>query len=99
MMMHEQMGWDVNPEEIPLEESDLVFNAQVALLLFSILPDKIEGMSGSWLGKDFAGLEDIMNIYEIEHRREVFDYLLLIIGTASKHYEEQRKANENKARQ
>lgn len=95
-LMCEQMGFEPNWEETPIDESDLSLSCQYALLLSSILPDKIEGMNGMWLGKDFAGLMDIMEIYEITYKREVFDYLLVIINEYRKYYEEQRKLNERK---
>jgi len=92
--MCEQMDWEPDPEEMPLEPKDLSYEGQVALTLFQVLPDKIEGMNGVWLGKDFAGLGDIMELYGIEGNREAFDLLLHIIAEASKFYEQQRKAQQ-----
>ena len=94
LLMCEQMGWEPNPEEMPLEPKDLSYEAQVALTLFQVLPDKIEGMNGVWLGKDFAGLGDIMELYGIEGNREAFNLLLHIIAEASKFYEQQRKVQQ-----
>ena len=88
------MDWEPDPEEMPLEPKDLSYEGQVALTLFQVLPDKIEGMNGVWLGKDFAGLGDIMELYGIEGNREAFDLLLHIIAEASKFYEQQRKAQQ-----
>ena len=85
------MGWEPDPNEMPMEPKDLSFEAQQALLLFNILPDKIEGMNGVWLGKDFAGLGDIMELYQIDGSRDVFDLLNHIIYESSKYYEEKRK--------
>ena len=94
LLMCEQMDWEPDPEEMPLEPKDLSYEGQVALTLFHVLPDKIEGMNGVWLGKDFAGLGDIMELYGIEGNREAFDLLLHIIAEASKFYEQQRKAQQ-----
>ena len=41
------------------------------LSVFNMLPDRIEGMGGTWLGKDFGPLEIIFNIYEIEDRKTI----------------------------
>jgi len=92
--MCEQMGIDPKDEYIPMEFSDLEFNSQIALSLFNILPDKIEGMNGVWLGKDFAGLLDIMNILSIEDKKRVFELLLICISEADKHYAQERKMRE-----
>lgn len=86
------MGTEPVEEHIPLEPGDLSVETQQALLLFSVLPDRVEGMSGSWLGKDFSGIGDIFDFYEIDDRREVFELLTCIINQYSSFYEKQRQA-------
>ena len=86
------MGTEPVEEDIPIEPGDLSFEAQQALMLFSILPDKIEGMNGIWLGKEFSGIGDIFDFYEIEDRREVFELLTYIIGQYTTYYERQRQS-------
>src|SRR5210317_709398 len=98
LLMCEQMGWDPDPNEMPAEVQDLSYEAQQALRLFNALPDKIEGMNGVWLGKDYAGLGDIMRIYKIEDSEEVFDLLQVCVSEAFTHYEQQRKVREAASR-
>ena len=86
------MGTEPVEEDIPIEPGDLSFETQQALMLFSILPDKIEGMNGIWLGKEFSGIGDIFDFYEIEDRREVFELLTYIIGQYNTYYEKQRQS-------
>tara|TARA_R110002020_G_scaffold469791_1_gene695065 strand:- start:14 stop:313 length:300 start_codon:yes stop_codon:yes gene_type:complete len=85
------MGLPIDEDEVPLDVDDLSYNSQQALLLFNILPDKVEGMSGVWLGKEYAGLGDILNIYEIDNPKDVLDLLQICIRVASKEYEKQRE--------
>jgi len=85
------MGKEPVEEDIPIEPGDLSLETQQALLIFNILPDKIEGMNGLWLGKEFSGIGDIFDFYEIDDRREVFELLTYIINSYSKHYEKQRE--------
>lgn len=85
------MGTDPNPDHIPVEPEDLSYEAQQALLIFSVLPDIVEGMAGIWLGKSFAGIGDIFDFYKIDDRREVFQLLTYIINIYNKYYEQQRK--------
>lgn len=85
------MGWEPKEEEIPKDPSDLTYECQQALVIFNILPDRIEGMSGSWLGKDLNSLNSIMDIYEIDDKREVLDFILVIQSIYSQHYSEQQK--------
>lgn len=98
LMMCEQMGWEPREEEIPKDPGFLPFEVQNALIIFNILPDKIEGMSGSWLGKDFSALEVLMNIYEIDDRRDVFEYILVIQKEYSDYYSKQQKMKESSSK-
>lgn len=94
-MMAEQMGWtDIKEEEVPVDFADLEDEAQTALMLYNILPDIIEGMNGVWIGKNFSGLGDILDIYEIHNRREVFDLLQVCIDEARSSYSEKNKQKE-----
>ena len=93
--MCEQMGWEPMEEELPKDPAYLSYNIQCALVLYNALPDKWEGMSGSWMGKDYSGLMDIMNIYRIDNKREVFDLLKIAEGEAGKFYAEKAKQQES----
>ncbi len=94
----EQLGQEPNPDEMPIDPSlDFDVIAQQAFFLYHTLPDKVEGMAGLWLGKEFGGLLDIMNIYSIEHKREVMDYLLYMIQIARDCYSQERD-NQSKMR-
>jgi len=91
------MGLPIDEKEIPLDINDLSYNCQQAVLLFNILPDKVEGMNGVWMGKEYAGLMDIMDIYETENRKDVLDLLQICSREASKVYERQREQAQKKA--
>ena len=91
LLMCEQMGWEPKEEDLPIEIDSLSYNAQCALVLFQALPDNWEGMSGSWLGKDYSGLMDIMNIYQMDNKKEVFELLKVAESEASKFYAQKAK--------
>ena len=91
------MGWTDFDDE-PLEPSDLPISAQQALILMNVLPDKVEGMSGVWLGKEYSGLSDIMTIYQMIDWKETFEMLQVCIEEYSKYYDEQRKQAERKSK-
>jgi hypothetical protein len=55
-------------------------------------------MSGTWMGKDYAGLEAIMNIYEIEDRKLVFELMRAGELEMSKYYSQKRKEQESLAK-
>jgi hypothetical protein len=93
--MCEQMGWEVNENDIPKDPAAFSVEVQQALLLLNVLPDKWEGMSGTWMGKDYAGLEAIMSIYEIEERRQVFDLVQVGESEMGKYYSQKQKERES----
>lgn len=88
------MGFEPEEKEIPMEIDELSLSAQYAILLFHVLPDKISDMGGIWLGKDYAGLMDIMEIYQITNKRDTFDLLQICCNEYESYYEEQRKIRE-----
>lgn len=96
--MCEQMNWEPREEEIPPDLGSLDYYPQLALILFNLLSDKIEGMSGTWLGKDFSSLQVFMDIYEVDNRRDVLDYIMAIHDEYSKYYREQQKVKESSNR-
>lgn len=96
--MCEQMGWEPRDDEVPKDLGSLPYNSQMATVLFNILPDRIEGMNGVWVGKDYSCLETFMNLYEVEDRREVFDLILVAHGVFEEHYRQQQKMKETSSK-
>ena len=71
------------------------FSRGLAPMKLNALPDKWEGMNGVWLGKDYAGLADIMSIYQInDNKLEVFELLKVCEAQLGKYYEQKRKEQE-----
>ena len=52
-------------------------------------------MNGIWLGKDYSGLGDILVIYEVEEKREVFELLRVCEVELDKFYTQKRKEQES----
>jgi hypothetical protein len=67
--MCEMLGSQPSEEEIPVEFEDFPLEVQEAYLLYNILSDNWDGMSGTYMGKDLSGIKDIMEIYGIEDAR------------------------------
>ena len=88
------MGVEPKEEDIPKDPSAFSLEAQQALIMLNVLPDKWEGMSGTWLGKEYSGLLDIMDLYQIEDKKEVFELLKVCEDELGKFYAEKRKQQE-----
>lgn len=95
LLMCEQMGWEPEEDRLPKDPSMLSEESQHALVLLNCLPDKWDGMSGSWMGKDYSGLSAIMDIYSIEDRRTVFELLQVAEGELGKFYRQKSKEQES----
>jgi len=92
------MGVEPKDEDIPKDPSTFSLEAQQALVVLNALPDNWEGMNGIWLGKDYSGLMDIMEIYDISEKREVFDLLKTCEDELGKYYTQKRKEQEQLAK-
>ena len=92
------MGVEPKEEDIPKDPSTFSLEAQQALVVLNALPDNWEGMNGIWLGKDYSGLMDIMDIYNITEKREVFDLLKTCEDELGKFYTQKRKEQEQLAK-
>lgn len=75
--MCEALGTEPIEEEIPVELSDFPIETQVAIDIYYKLHDEWDGMSGTYLGKSYAGLMDILDIFNIpkQDRKYVLDWL------------------------
>jgi hypothetical protein len=89
------MGWEPDEDQMPIDPSTLSLEVQQALVLLNALPDNWEGMSGSWMGKDYSGLSAIMDIYQINDRRVVFELLKQAEQELGKHYTKKQKEQES----
>ncbi len=89
------MGVEPKEEDIPKDPSTFSLEAQQALVLVNALPDRWDGMNGVWLGKDYSGLGDILNIYQVEETREVFELLRICEIELDKFYTQKRKEQES----
>ena len=98
----EQLGEEPDPAKMPLEPSDFPEEVQVAFFMFGLLPDHWEGMSGTYMGKYWDGINYFFNIYEVEKPREVLYFMKLyegeIIHYRAEKAEQKRKADERKSK-
>ncbi len=86
---------------MPLTLSDFPHEVQVAFFIFDFLPDNWEGMSGSYLGKLWDGIEYLFKVYKVSDESTILYIMKLwegtIISHRSKKAEHKRKAEERKS--
>lgn len=78
--MCEMLGSEPIESEIPVEYDDLLVDVQEALDIYYKLRDEWDTMNGNYLGKNYSGIGDIMDILEIpvEDRKTLFNLLGMI---------------------
>jgi hypothetical protein len=99
--MCEQLGEEPDPEKMPLETSDFPAEVQVAFLLFGYLPERFEGMSGTYMGKDWSEIEYLFKLYKVDEPQVIHYFMKMYEGLLVQHRaeksERKRKAEERKS--
>ena len=93
----EKLGRAPDPTKAPVEEWHFPYEVQQTFNIHKLLSDKWEGMSGSYLGKDWTAVELLLNVFEVADRREVIVFLknidVLHMRQVNDNLEKERKAN------
>jgi hypothetical protein len=86
---------------MPLDPSDFPYEVQVAFFISGFLPDRWEGMSGTYVGKDWSNIEYLFKLYDVQEPRTMLYIMKLyesaIIEYRSQEADKQRKAEEKKS--
>lgn len=98
-LMCEQLGTEPVPEEIPVSFEDFPYQVQEAINIFTILPDNWEGMSGTYMGKDYSILPYLMDeIFQVENKQQTMQLLLIIGKIIMDIRSSEQKARQRKAK-
>lgn len=63
---------------------DFPFEVQMAFLIHNLLPDRWDGMSGSYMGKEWSAYGTLLDIYEIVDKKETTYFVKAIESENSK---------------
>jgi len=98
----EQRGEDPDPDEMPPTPGDYPLEVQVAFLLHELLPDRWDGMNGTYMGKDFSSLGTLLETWEVQDRKTCIYFIKHIearnMNKINLKAERKRKAAESKAK-
>jgi len=99
----EQLGQVPDPDKMPLEVTVFPVEVQVAFFMFDLLPDRWDGMSGTYLGKDWSQSAHLFNLYKPDEERVVLYFMKvyesLVMKQRIETQEQKRKAEERKQQQ
>lgn len=73
--MCELMGTEPKEDEIPVELEDLYDEVQEAYIVYNMLQDNWDSMNGIYLGKNFIGVYEIMDMMEVDDSKTCFNIL------------------------
>jgi hypothetical protein len=86
---------------MPLETSEFPYEVQVAFFIFSFLEDNYDGMSGTYMGKNWTNLEFLFKLYAVQEPKTILYIMKLwegiVINYRSEKAESRRKAEERKS--
>lgn len=84
--MCEALGSEPIEEEIPVEQGDFPIEVQEAIDVYYRMRDEWDTMSGTYLGKSFAGFQDVLDIMDIPKgdRRWIMDWITVMDAARSK---------------
>lgn len=87
---------------MPLSQSDFPIEVQVAFFVFDLLSDVWEGMSGTYMGKDWSHCPQLFEIWEVDDPKETMYFMKMYERTLVNYRAEQadakREAEKRKAK-
>ena len=76
------------------------FEVQVAMHIHEVLPDRWDGMSGSYLGKDWSSVGTYLEAYEVEDKPTVLFFIKVLdieySSVVNENLDTERKKRERK---
>jgi len=94
--MCEALGNPPVESQIPVEFDDFPVEVQTSFELYQVLQDVWEGMSGTYMGKNMSGIDDLFNIYQVpqDEKRFILELIALIDSERMKQLSDKRKQEE-----
>ena len=101
LVVCERLGKEPDENKMPIDDKDFPYEVQLAFFIHSLMPDRWDGMSGSYLGKDWSALGALYDIHDIEDKRTVTFFLknvdILVTNQINKEVEKKQKQRERKS--
>ena len=74
----ERLGKEPNYNKMPMDRINYPYEVQLAFVIHDLLPDRWEGMSGSYLGKDWSAVGTYLDAYEIDDKTTTLFFIKAI---------------------
>lgn len=88
---------------MPLEATAFPAEVQVAFFVYTYLSDVWEGMSGSYVGKNWSTIDYLFELFKVDDKKTVLFFMKMyeriIVKDRAEEQERKRKADERKRQQ
>ena len=78
LIVCDRLGKEPDPNKMPMNFGNFPYEVQLAFLIYDLLPDRWEGMSGSYLGKEWGAVGALLDAYNIEERQIIVFFIKAI---------------------
>ena len=78
LIVCERLGKEPDYNKMPIDDKDFPYEVQLAFFIHSLMPDRWEGMSGSYLGKEWGAIGALLDAYNIEERQIIVFFIKAI---------------------
>jgi hypothetical protein len=100
--MCEMMGTEPDESQIPVDMEDFPDEVQQAFQIYYLLRDVWEGMSGTYMGKDFSTIFEFFGLYDIDPQDQLLTLGFIrqidsVRGDIFHEKQKQREASRSKA--
>lgn len=94
--MCETMGTEPDPASVPVDMEDFPDAVQQAFQIYYVLRDVWEGMSGTYMGKDYSTIFEFFRLYDIDPQDQLLTLGLIreIDSIRSEIFSEKQKQRE-----
>lgn len=100
LLVCERLGKDPDPKKIPMSIENYPYEVQISMEIHRALPDRWDGMSGSYMGKDWSPINTYLNAYDIKDKQTILFFIKVLemnhMKLVNEDLEKQRKERERK---
>lgn len=87
----EENGMEVDWSTLDTDDIVFPYEIQEAFQVWNYLTDQWDGMSGTYFGKQMAGIKDVMELLEVSNKKEIFKLVKIIDNKYAKHVNKKQK--------
>ncbi len=99
LLVCERLGKLPDPNRVPMDMGNFPYEVQLAFLIHDLLPDRWEGMSGSYLGKDWSAVGAVLDAHNIDKDRQIILFFLKAIDNINSKLINENMQKEQKKRE